>query len=174
MTLIIDDSSEEGKKKKKKAKKLQKSDGGGGVQATSSRGSGRNSGNGSASSMIVNLAEDSDQSTSCSAALKGTHSKGSGQSGLGTKGKSAPKEVKKPSKAPSSFFLSKVPRCDILFPLLSSTLCSTKTHICLHLLPSFFSLPLHLLLLSSPSSTSTMPSSTFLILYDPLHHSIFC
>ena len=144
------------------------------MQAPSSRGSGRGSsiGNGSTSSMIVDLAEDSDQSTSCSAALKSTHSKGSAQPGLGTKGKSVLKEVKKSSKAPSSFFLSKVPKRDVMLPLLLSAYCSTKTHIFLYLLPSFFSLSLHLLPLSSPSSTSTAPSSTFLILLDLLHHSI--
>ena len=109
---IVDDSSEEGKKKKKKAKKLQKSDKGVSSQTQSSRGSGKGSGSGSATSMIVDLADDSDHSTSCSAALKSSHSKCSIP--LGTKSKNASsKDIKKSSKAPSSFFLSKVRRCHI-------------------------------------------------------------
>ena len=98
----------EDKERKKKAIKLLKSNNEGSSQAHSNRysGSGRGSGSGSAVSMIVDLAEDSNQSTSRSAALRSTYSKGSAPSG--TKGKSVPKEIKKSSKVPSSFFLSKV------------------------------------------------------------------
>lgn len=92
---------------------MQKSEKGGTSQTQSSRGSGKGSGSGSAVSMIVDLADDSDQSTSCSAALKSTHSKGA--VALGTKSKNAvSKDTKKSSKAPSSFFLSKEEQMSIL------------------------------------------------------------
>ena len=160
---IVDDSSEEGKKKKKKAKKLLKSDKGVSSQTQSSRGSGKGSGSKSAAAMIVDLADDSDQSTSCSLAKKSTHSKDSVP--VGTKSKIAvSKDIKKSSKAPSSFFLSKVRRCHITSHHI------TSYHITSHHITSHHITSHHITLSFLPLihySTAKSPSN----LRDPLSSS---